>query len=222
MEEVKIKDRLELDGHLVVPKNLKGVVIFAHGHGSSRHSPRNAHVAKALNEAGIATLLFDLLTDEEAKERGLPLSISVLSRRVGIATDWVKLRFKDEIKKGLPIGYFGTSSGAAAALWSAAERSGEIAAVVSRGGRPDQASLRLTDVTCPTLLIVGEKDEEHLALNQTALEMLHGGNMVVVPGATHLFEERGALETVAKHAVAWFERHFAKDTAKDIKEKVAA
>ena len=192
-----------LPGSLALPADAFGVVLFAHGSGSSRHSPRNVLVADALNEAGLATLLFDLLTPGEALERENVFDIPLLAGRLLAATAWVGTQ---EDARRLPLGYFGASTGAAAALWAAA---GDAAAhaVVSRGGRPDLAQSRLPSVRAPTLLIVGELDELVLELNQAALDLLPGeAELRVVPGATHLFEEPGALEKVARLAQEWFVR----------------
>lgn len=199
---------IELAGDLVVPEEAIGVVLFAHGSGSSRHSPRNRLVAQTLNEARISTLLMDLLTrEEEIRERAtgeLRFDISLLARRLIAALDSVGAGPAAD----LPIGLFGASTGAAAALVAAAERPEEIAAVVSRGGRPDLADAALKHVRAPTLLIVGSLDEVVLDLNQRALELLPAEKqLTVVPGATHLFEEPGTLEQVAGLAAEWFLRH---------------
>ena len=201
-------DRVELAGDLVLPAEATGIVLFAHGTGSSRHSPRNRLVAQTLNEAGIGTLLMDLLTrDEELFDRAtgeLRFDISLLARRLVAAVDW--LRTGPAVD--LPIGLFGASTGAAAALVAAAERPHEIAAVVSRGGRPDLAGPALAQVRAPTLLIVGSLDSVVLELNQRALELLPAEkHLTVVPGATHLFEEPGTLEEVARLAAEWFTPH---------------
>ena len=198
--------RTSLPGTLTVPVEAVGVVAFAHGSGSSRLSPRNTMVAAGLNEAGLATLLFDLLTPEEELDRQNVFDVSLLASRLVAATSW--LETEPELY-GLPVAYFGASTGAAAALWAAAEYP-HAAAVVSRGGRPDLAAARLNLVHAPTLLIVGGLDEVVLALNRTALEQLPGhAELCVVPGATHLFEEPGALDEVARLARDWFIRHFA-------------
>ncbi|MDP8927865.1 MAG: dienelactone hydrolase family protein [Actinomycetota bacterium] len=196
---------LNLPGDLSVPGDPRGLVIFAHGSGSSRRSPRNRHVASLLNDAGFATLLFDLLTDVEERDRGNVFDIPLLGRRLISATLWA--RQLDEFA-GLPVGFFGASTGAAAALVAAAELGREVQAVVSRGGRPDLAMERLGDVTVPTLLIVGGRDEPVIAMNEQAAKELRGQHeLVIVPGATHLFEEAGALDEVAKQAGEWFSRH---------------
>ncbi|HVN59675.1 MAG TPA: dienelactone hydrolase family protein [Gaiellaceae bacterium] len=193
-----------LPGSVVAPAGRPGIVVFAHGSGSSRSSPRNVQVAEALNDAGLATLLFDLLTDEEALDRAKVFDIGLLAERLAAATSWVE---SDPELGGLPIGYFGASTGAAAALWAAAGNHA-VAAVVSRGGRPDLAAPRLAGVRAPTLLIVGGDDEVVLELNRRALASLRcEAELVVVAGATHLFEEPGALEEVAALARGWFVRH---------------
>ncbi len=182
-----------------------GLVLFAHGSGSSRLSPRNTFVAEALRQAGLATLLFDLLTDAEAVDRSLVFDISLLAERLEAATDWVA---GSAGIRELPLGYFGASTGAAAALVAAAHRQSAIRAVVSRGGRPDLAAAALPHVTAPTLLIVGGDDEDVLALNRQAYARLRCERRIsVVPGATHLFEEPGALEQVVDLARAWFLDH---------------
>ena len=201
---------VELQGDLFVPHGATAIVVFAHGSGSSRQSPRNRQVAGTLNEAGLATLLIDLLSeveerlDQETAE--LRFDIGLLSRRLVSATEWVSA---DRETSGLRLGYFGASTGAAAALVAAAERP-ETGAVVSRGGRPDLAGDSLPRVKAPTLLIVGGDDPEVFQLNEAAREELAvEAELVVVPGATHLFEEPGALEEVASLARDWFLRHLA-------------
>jgi len=196
---------VQLPGNLTVPRQAHGVVVFAHGSGSGRHSPRNRSVAAALHQAGLGTLLFDLLTGEEARDRANVFDIELLAGRLGDATDW--LRTRAEVTE-LPVGYFGASTGAAAALWAAAARGESVTAVVSRGGRPDLAGSRLAEVTAPTLLVVGGNDPEVLELNRHAqTELRCETDLVVVPGATHLFEEPGALEAVTDAARDWFVRH---------------
>jgi putative phosphoribosyl transferase len=181
--------------------------VFAHGSGSSRHSPRNRFVAGMLNEAGLATLLFDLLSPEEELDRANVFDIEVLARRLGEVTTW--LRDQPETQEQA-VGYFGASTGAAAALWAAAEPDARIAAVVSRGGRPDLAGPRLAAVTAPTLLIVGGEDHTVLDLNRRAEAQLRcESRLVVVPGATHLFEEGDTLQTAAELACDWFSDHLA-------------
>jgi putative phosphoribosyl transferase len=194
-----------LHGHLEVPEEPIGVVVFAHGSGSSRHSPRNRFVAEVLNQAGIGTLLFDLLTPEEELERANVFDVDLLARRLVDVTGW--LRRRPEID-GLPIGYFGASTGAAAALWAAADPANDVAAVVSRGGRPDLADRRLGEVHAPTLLIVGGHDDVVIGLNEWAAGQLGCEHeVVIVPGATHLFEEPGTLALAADAATDWFRRH---------------
>lgn len=197
-----------LEGNLMVPAGAQGVVLFAHGSGSSRYSPRNQYVAGALNEAGIGTLLFDLLTEEEEvadmREGHLRSDIPRLARRVTGATEWVA---RDGRTRDLHFGYFGASTGAAAALVAAAGRE-DIAAIVSRGGRPDLAGAALPLVKASSLLIVGGRDSYVLELNQAALRQMHAPcELRIIPGASHLFEERGALEQVAQAAAEWFGRH---------------
>jgi putative phosphoribosyl transferase len=193
----------ELPGILQVPETVAGVVLFAHGTGSSRLSPRNAQVAGALRAAGMATLLFDLLTPQEALDRSNVFDIPLLAGRLREAGTWARA---DSAAAGLPMGLFGASTGAAAALVAAAAMPGEVAAVVSRGGRPDLAGAALDHVRAATLLIVGSRDDVVLELNRSAASRLHCEHQIaIVPGATHLFEEAGALERVAELAVAWFE-----------------
>ncbi|MFB4288787.1 dienelactone hydrolase family protein [Nonomuraea sp. ATR24] len=197
---------VEISGQLVVPEHALGVVVFAHGSGSSSLSPRNRFVADALNEAGLGTLLFDLLTPEEEADRGNVFDIELLAGRLLAATALVR---EDPGATGLPVGYFGASTGAGAALWAAAEPDNIVAAVVSRGGRPDLAGPRLASVRAPTLLLVGGADEPVIELNEAAQRQLNAeSELRIVPGATHLFEEPGALETVADLARDWFTRHF--------------
>lgn len=205
-QPVRIKiDTVTLDGTLGLPEQAKGVVIFAHGSGSSRLSPRNTYVARVLQEGGIGTLLFDLLTREEDRIYEQRFDIDLLSRRLVEATRWLAAR--PELKEAA-LGYFGASTGAAAALQGAAQLGTVIKAVVSRGGRPDLAMPYLEKVLAPTLLIVGELDEQILQLNRQALARLAGEKeLAVVPGATHLFEEPGTLEQVASLAQNWFIRH---------------
>jgi len=198
---------VRLAGDLVVPLDPLGVVVFAHGSGSSRLSPRNVAVAGALNERRIGTLLFDLLTQAEADDRSNVFDIDLLARRLETATSSVTGRPETA---GLPVGLFGASTGAAAALVAAAHLGSGVAAVVSRGGRPDLAGPALERVTCPTLLIVGGDDLVVLDLNQEAERALRcEKRLEVVPGAGHLFEEPGALERVTELAADWFARHLA-------------
>lgn len=198
-------DRVELDGELVLPDRAKGLVIFAHGSGSSRLSPRNTYVAKVLNEAAVGTLLFDLLTQEEDQSYEQRFDIGLLTRRLTGATSWLKEHSETQ---GMTLGYFGASTGAAAALRGAAELGAAIKAIVSRGGRPDLAAPFLKRVLSPTLLIVGGLDNMVLHLNRQAFAILTvKKELAVVPGATHLFEEPGAMEQVAKLAQQWFVRY---------------
>jgi putative phosphoribosyl transferase len=198
-----------LEGNLTLPEGAEGIVLFAHGSGSSRHSPRNRYVARLLNDAKLATLLVDLLTsDEEAidmRTGHLRFDIGLLAERLIAVTDWLP-QYRDT--QHLRIGYFGASTGAAAALVAAAERPDVVGAVVSRGGRPDLAADALARVRAPTLLIVGGNDFQVIELNRAAFAQLHcEKRLVIVPGATHLFEEPGALDEVARLAREWFERH---------------
>ncbi|MGW7440699.1 phosphoribosyltransferase family protein [Streptomyces sp. NPDC054849] len=193
---------LVLAGDLTLPEGAGAVVMFAHGSGSSRRSPRNRAVASDLNRAGLGTLLFDLLTPAEEADRANVFDIGPLADRLTDATRWLRTRVP------LPIGYFGASTGAAAALWAAADGDADIGAVVSRGGRPDLAGPRLAGVRAPTLLIVGSRDTTVLDLNREAQRELRCENRLeIVPGATHLFEEAGALDEVATLARDWFARH---------------
>ena len=203
--------QVELEGDLGVPKEARGVVLFAHGSGSGRHSPRNRYVARALQRAGLATLLIDLLTpeEEEADLRSghLRFDIGLLAGRLVAATDWL---VENGDTGDLRIGYFGASTGAGAALVAAAERPQEVGAVVSRGGRPDLAGDALPLVRAPTLLIVGGNDAPVIGMNEEAFARLRADKeLEIVAGATHLFEEPGALEEVARLAAAWFARHLA-------------
>jgi putative phosphoribosyl transferase len=204
--------KVALQGNLGLPEAAKGVVLFAHGSGSSRLSLRNRHVAEILRSHGIATLLFDLLTtDEEAIDQRtsqLRFNIRLLAKRLVGATRWV---MRNPEVLGLDIGYFGASTGAAAALMAAAQLPDTIAAIVSRGGRPDLAGEALGAVQAPTLLIVGEIDEAVITLNEQALAELHcrEKQLVIIPGATHLFEEPGTLAEAASIAAEWFACHFA-------------
>ena len=198
-----------LDGDLTVPAGADGVVLFAHGSGSSRHSPRNRQVAVALNNAGFATLLMDLLTaDEEVTDdrtRALRFDVEMLGQRLVGAVDWLAQHPRCG---ALAVGAFGASTGAAAALIAAAHRPQRVAAVVSRGGRPDLAGKALAQVRAPTLLLVGERDDVVIDLNAQAQGRLGGlVELQIVPGATHLFSEPGALERVSDAAAAWFAAH---------------
>jgi len=196
---------VKLPGLLDVPPQPRGCVVFVHGSGSGHRSPRNRQVARVLNESGLATLLFDLLTEhEDAPDHSARFDIDRLTRRVQGALQWLKSQSAVE---GLPVGLFGASTGAAAAIRAAA--SNDVRAVVSRGGRVDLAGREaLSRLACPTLLIVGDRDDLVLALNERAAhEMLCEKKLLTVPGATHLFEEAGAMEIVAKTACGWFVRH---------------
>jgi putative phosphoribosyl transferase len=203
--EIAAAESVLLPGTLDLPDAATGIVIFAHGSGSSRLSPRNMEVAKYLNAEGLATLLFDLLTPAEADDRRNVFDIELLGRRLVAATEWTGRR---EDLARLAIGYFGASTGAAAALVAAAELGSGVKAVVSRGGRPDLAIPVLHRVTAPTLLIVGGNDHPVIGMNEEAQQHLRCENsLVIVPGATHLFEEPGAIEKVSELASAWFVRN---------------
>ena len=200
-------DGVRLPANLIMPVVPLGLVVFAHGSGSSRLSPRNRAVASALREAGFASLLFDLLTEREGQRRELSFDVALLSARLERLTREARSRAR---LRALPVGYFGASTGAAAALCAAATLDGAVAAVVSRGGRPDLAGDRLASVVSPTLLIVGERDREVLELNRDAASRLRCPHeLAVVPGAGHLFEEEGALQRVSELAIEWFQRHLA-------------
>ena len=211
MSEVQIQaGRAVLSGNLQIPENATALVLFAHGSGSSRHSPRNQFVARTLNEAGLGTLFFDLLTQEEEaidiQTREHRFNIGLLAERLVHATKWAK---QQERTRDLRIGYFGSSTGGGAALVAAAEIPEDAGAVVSRGGRPDLAGDALPKVQAPTLLIVGGNDDIVIELNEMARDrMRYEVKLEIVPGATHLFEEPGALEKVAKLASDWFSLHF--------------
>jgi len=202
---------VHLEGILSVPEAAKGLVVFVHGSGSSRHSPRNQYVAQTLQEGGLATLLFDLLTASEEEidlqTRHLRFDIDLLARRTSGALEWLALQ---PYAYDLKIGLFGSSTGAAAALKTAAELPRMVAAVVSRGGRPDLAGSALPKVKAPTLLIVGSNDEDVIHLNEQALAQMQPGEqkkLMIVPGASHLFEEPGTLEYAARLATDWFQTH---------------
>ncbi len=205
-EEVVVQiGAIHLAGHLTIPEVCSGLVVFAHGSGSSRHSPRNRFVAAVLNSAGLGTLLFDLLTSDEEHDRVAVFDMELLAGRLGAVTQWLETQPE---ATGLRIGYFGASTGAGAALWAAAEPTSSITAVVSRGGRPDLVGPKLDQVRAPTLLIVGGRDEVVLELNRGAQKRLRcQSQLAVVPGATHLFEEPGALEEVSRLAGDWFLSH---------------
>jgi putative phosphoribosyl transferase len=199
-------DTVTLEGNLTLPEGADAVVLFAHGSGSGRHSPRNRHVARVLNEAKLATLLIDLLTPEEEviDQHTAHLRFDIDLRLVH-ATDWLT---RQSYTRRLRIGYFGASTGAAAALLAAAELPDLVGAIVSRGGRPDLAGPALPRVRAPTLLIVGGNDVQVIQLNEIALaQMVCEKQLVIIPGATHLFEEPGALDEVARLAREWFRRH---------------
>jgi dienelactone hydrolase len=202
-------DSVKLEGNLEIPPGAHGIVLFAHGSGSSRHSPRNRYVAQVLNQAGLATLLIDLLTPAEEiidwQTGHLRFDIGLLASRLVGATDWL---MQNPATQNLKIGYFGASTGAGAALVAAADCPESVGAIVSRGGRPDLAGSALSRVRAPTLLIVGGHDIPVIRLNQSAQDLLRVTNhLEIVPGATHLFEEPGALETVARLASQWFKRY---------------
>ena len=209
MGTVFIQDgNASLGGELNMPPDAKGAVLFAHGSGSSRFSPRNTYVARVLQQQNIGTLLFDLLTPEEDQDYAARFDISLLARRLIAATNWVK-------KENLQLGYFGASTGAAAALLAAATEDNEISAIVSRGGRPDLAGeMALSRVKSPTLLIVGSLDDVVIELNREAYALMNcEKHLILISGATHLFEEPGTLEQAAKNAAGWFAKHFASATA---------
>src|SRR5829696_2132271 len=205
---------VELEGNLGMPQGARGVVLFAHGSGSGRYSPRNRYVARVLREAGLATLLIDLLTAEEEevdlRTRHLRFDIGLLAERLVGATGWLR---NEPDTRNLKIGYFGASTGAGAVLVAAAERPDEVGAIVSRGGRPDLAGDALPLVKAPTLLIVGGNDEPVIGMNEEALARMRAvKRLQIVPGASHLFEEPGALEEVARLATVWFARHLGPHT----------
>ena len=216
MNEVQIHaGRTVLSGNLTVPEKAVALVLFAHGSGSSRYSPRNQFVARTLNDAGLATLLFDLLTPEEEaidmRTREHRFNIGLLAERLVHATRWAK---QQEETRDLRIGYFGSSTGGGAALVATAELQHDVGAVVSRGGRPDLAGDALPNVQAPTLLIVGGNDDVVIELNEMARDQMRCEvKLEIVPGATHLFEEPGTLEKVAKLASDWFVNHIGVDGA---------
>lgn len=204
-QEISITEGgITLPGTLTIPPSAEGLVLFAHGSGSSRFSPRNRQVAEALNEAGIGTLLFDLLSEDESLDRSNVFDIPLLAQRLVLATRWIK---RQGSARGLALGYFGASTGAAAALIAAAQLGPQISAVVSRGGRPDLAISELHRVSAPTLLIVGGADTAVIEMNKEALGYLPNGTLIIIPAATHLFEEPGTLEQVAEEASSWFLQH---------------
>ncbi len=205
-------DSVKLHGDLAIPKDARGIVLFAHGSGSGRHSPRNKYVAQILQKNGLATLLIDLLTEEEEKiddyTAHLRFDIGLLAKRLSGATNWL---IKNPDTKNLNIGYFGASTGAAAALVASVDHQDTINAIVSRGGRPDLAGSSLPNVKAPTLLIVGGDDVPVIEMNEEAMRLLKiEKKIVIIPGATHLFEEPGTLEEVARFAANWFVSHLIK------------
>ena len=207
--KIPVSKTSSIEGNLTIPPNAKAVIIFAHGSGSGRFSPRNQYVAKIFNQAGLATLLIDLLTSEEETvdvDTGeFRFNITLLAKRLVSATEWLKL---DAKTSSCSYGYFGASTGAAAALIAAAKLSSDIKAVVSRGGRPDLADDYLKDVRAPTLFLVGGWDSVVIELNQKAMDRMDAKKeLVIIPGATHLFEEAGKLEEVAKLSTEWFKRY---------------
>jgi putative phosphoribosyl transferase len=207
--KIPVSKTTSIEGNLTIPLNAKAVIIFAHGSGSGRFSPRNQYVAKIFNQAGLATLLVDLLTSEEETvdvDTGeFRFNINLLAKRLISATEWLKL---DAKTSDCVYGYFGASTGAAAALIAAAKLASDIKAVVSRGGRPDLAADYLQEVRAPTLFLVGGLDSVVLELNQKAMDrMVAKKELVIIPGATHLFEEGGKLEEVAKLSTEWFKRY---------------
>ena len=209
VEKDVVIGRAGLSGTLVIPNNAHGIVIFAHGSGSSRFSPRNRQVAAALQEAGFGTLLLDLLTEEEAADRDNVFDIELLGRRLYMVTEWL---LEDPLTDDLPVGLFGASTGAAAALYAAADGLRRLKAVVSRGGRPDLAGEALGEVHVPTLLIVGGNDDIVLQLNRRALaQMACVKQLEIVPGATHLFEEPGCMERVVELTIDWFNRYLSRE-----------
>ena len=196
-----------LGGFLEIPSKPAGIVLFAHGSGSGRFSPRNRFVARQLQQGGIATLLIDLLMTDEAEDRRNVFDIDLLSDRVLMTSAWLREDFRTN---ELQLGYFGASTGAAAALQAAAQASLEVGAIVSRGGRPDLAERFLPQVIAPTLLLVGSEDHAVIEVNQHAYRLLGGPKqLMIIPGATHLFEEPGTLQQVAEEALKWFGQHFA-------------
>jgi dienelactone hydrolase len=203
---------IELEGACVIPDGAQGIVLFAHGSGSSRHSPRNNFVAQLLQRAGMATLLMDLLTRQEDRNYETRFDIDLLTSRLECATDWI---MQQPRSKSLDIGYFGASTGAAAALYAAASFGPGIGAVVSRGGRPDLALPALHRVQAPTLFIVGGLDDTVIELNRKAYrQLIAEKNLVIISGATHLFEEPGTLEQAARCAADWFKQHLGMSRAK--------
>ncbi|HEX8917843.1 MAG TPA: alpha/beta family hydrolase [Chloroflexota bacterium] len=200
-----VAENVRLPGVLGLPRSARGIVVFAHGSGSGRNSPRNNSVARVLQDAGLATLLVDLLMEQEAEDRRRVFDIPLLASRLEGATEWLD---RSPTTRSLPVGYFGASTGAGAALVAASRRAPTIRGVVSRGGRPDLAESFLSQVRAPTLLIVGGYDTQVIDFNEKALYLLQcEKQLVIVPGATHLFEEAGTLERVGDLARDWFMRH---------------
>ncbi|MFE4834900.1 dienelactone hydrolase family protein [Arthrobacter sp. NPDC056691] len=210
MPDVEIDaGNVSVHGSLHLPAQFEAVVVFAHGSGSSRHSPRNRFVASVLQNAGLGTLLLDLLTPDEEANRGNVFDIALLARRLAAAIRWLGTRDDTASSR---IGYFGASTGAGAALWAAAEPDARIGAIVSRGGRPDLAGPRLTAVRAPTLLIVGGADPQVLAFNRQAMALMRAPTRLeIIPGATHLFEETGTLAQAATLAADWFTYYLLQD-----------
>jgi putative phosphoribosyl transferase len=201
------KEHLSLSGFLRVPAEANGIVLFAHGSGSGRFSPRNRFVAQQLQQGGIATLLIDLLMTSEEEDRRNVFDIDLLADRIVMASAWLQ---DNSHTKQLPLGYFGASTGAGAALQAAARAPFQVGAVVSRGGRPDLAQRYLPEVAAPTLLLVGGEDYPVIEMNQHAHRLLGcPKQLTIIPGATHLFEEPGAIEQVAEQALRWFQRYLA-------------
>jgi len=201
------KDHTALGGFLEIPSKPAGIVLLAHGSGSGRFSPRNRFVARHLQQGGIATLLIDLLMTHEAKDQRNVFDVDLLSDRVLMASAWLR---EGSLTKELPLGHFGASTGAAAALQAAAQAPFEVGAIVSRWGRPDLAERFLPQVIAPTLLLVGSEDHHVIEMNQHAFHLLGGPKqLMIIPGATLLFEEPGALEQVAEYALQWSRLHFA-------------
>jgi pimeloyl-ACP methyl ester carboxylesterase len=210
-EFIKIPiDSIALEGELNIPEGAKAIVVFSHGSGSSRHSPRNKFVAQTLQQEGLATLMFDLLTAHEDEDYHKRFDIELLVERLILATEWLK---EHDMTKNLEIGYFGASTGAASALGAAALLKDNIKAVVSRGGRPDLAKPYLEDVTAPTLLIVGGRDYYVIELNEEAFSMIkgHEKRMITIEDASHLFQEPGTLGEVAHFAALWFRKYLNKE-----------
>ncbi len=209
-EPVTVRDgNIALDGFLGIPTRATGIVLFAHGSGSGRFSPRNRFVADHLQQGGVATLLLDLLLTDEAEDRRNVFDINLLADRVLMASAWLR---EDARTKHLVLGYFGASTGAGAALRAAAQAPFRVAAIVSRGGRPDLAERYLPQVTAPTLFLVGGEDQPVIEMNQHAYRLLRcPKQLTIIPGATHLFEEPGTLEQVAEHGLTWFRRHLVPD-----------